>query len=186
MTKRPAQTAIQSTRMPVRGRTRRHAAFALRTAAAVALGVTLAVSSSGGSASAGSKSPFAEAEAYSQCIRKHGVPNFPDPVKTPSGSWGYKTQGIDPNSAAFQGALLACKDLPSPWNSIGQQLTHAQQRGWLKWAQCIRNHGVSDFPDPTFSGRKVYEPGVELNSPPLQSAMNDCKSKMPSVGGLGG
>jgi hypothetical protein len=160
--------------------------FAHRFAAAAALGLAIAVSSFVGSASAGSKSSFAEAVAYAQCIRNHGVPNFPDPVKTPSGGWGYKTNGIDPNSGAFQGALLACKNLPSPWNSSSQPLTHAQQRGWLKWAQCIRNHGVSDFPDPTFSGSKVYEPGVALNSPSLQSAMDDCKSKMPSVGGLGG
>ena len=139
----------------------------------------------GGSGSSGS-SPLAEAVAYSQCIRSHGVPNFPDPVQTPSGGYGYRTPGIDPNSAAFQGALQACKALPSPWNSTGQQLSAAQQQAWLNWAQCIRTHGLSAFPDPTFSGSEVHDSGVASSSAQLQSAMDACKSQRPSFGGLGG
>ena len=165
-------------------------------AAVVALGVTVAscsggstdptVGSAGGSASAGAGSSLAEAVAYSQCIRSHGVPNFPDPVQTPSGGYGYRTPGIDPNSAAFQGAIQACKALPSPWNSTGQQLSPAQQQAWLNWAQCIRAHGVPDFPDPTFSGSEVHDSALGSNSPQLQQAMDACKSQRPSVGGLGG
>ena len=139
----------------------------------------------GGSGSSGG-STLAEAVAFSQCMRSHGVPNFPDPVRTPSGGYGYRTVGIDPNSAAFQGALQACKGLPSPWNSAGQQLTPAQQQSWLTWAQCIRAHGVPSFPDPTFSGSEVHDSGVASNSPRLQSAMDACRSQMPSAGGLGG
>jgi hypothetical protein len=172
-------------------------------AAAVALGVTVAgcssgstvptagsqstatAGSAGGSASAGA-SPLAQAVAYSQCIRSHGVPNFPDPAQTPSGGYGYRTIGIDPNTAAFQGALQACKALPSPWNSTGQQLSPAQQQAWLKWAKCIRAHGVPDLPDPTFSGSEVHDAGLESSSPQVQSAMDACKSQTPSVGGLGG
>ncbi len=170
-------------------------------AAVVALGVTVAgcsggstvpaVGSPGGSAPAaaagsGAGSPLAEAVAYSQCLRSHGVPNFPDPVQTPSGGYGYRTAGIDPNSAAFQAALQGCRALPSPWNSTGQQLTPTQQQAWLNWAQCIRAHGVPAFPDPTFSGREVRDSGIGSNSSQLQSAMDACKSQMPSVGGLGG
>jgi hypothetical protein len=129
---------------------------------------------------------LAEAVAYSQCIRSHGVPNFPDPVQTPSGGYGYRTVGIDPNSASFQGALQACKTLPSPWNSTGQQLSPAEQQAWLNWAQCIRAHGLPDFPDPTFSGHEVHDSRVGSSSPQLQQAMAACKSQMPSVGGLGG
>ena len=164
-------------------------------AAAVVLGVTVAGCSggskvptaapAGGSGSSGASS-LAEAVAYSQCIRSHGVSNFPDPVQTPNGGYGYRTAGIDPNSAAFQGALQACKALPSPWNSTGQELSPAQQQAWLKWAQCIRAHGVPAFPDPTFSGSEVHDSGVGSNSSQLQSAMDACKSQRPSVGGLGG
>lgn len=139
----------------------------------------------GGSGSSGSTA-LAQAVAYSQCIRSHGVSNFPDPVQTPSGGYGYRTAGIDPNSAGFQGALQACKALPSPWSSTGQQLSAAQQQAWLNWAQCIRAHGLPDFPDPTFSGSEVQDSGVGSSSPQLQQAIDTCTSQRPSVGGLGG
>jgi hypothetical protein len=155
------------------------------TAATAGSQPTTSAAPAGGSGSSGA-TPLAEAVAYSQCVRSHGVPNFPDPVQTPSGGYGYRTPGIDPNSAAFQGALQACKALPSPWNSTGQQLSTAQQQAWLNWAKCIRAHGLPDFPDPTFSGSEVRDSGVSSNSPPLQSAMDACKPQRPSVGGLGG
>ena len=168
-------------------------------AAAVALGVTAAgcsggsaspttavsAVSAGGSGSSGATA-LAQAVTYSQCMRSHGVANFPDPVQTPSGGYGYRTAGIDPTSTAFQGALQACRGLPSPWNSTGGQLTAAQQQAWLDWARCIRTHGLADFPDPTFSGREVHDPGVGSSSPQLQQAMDACKAQRPSVGGLGG
>ncbi len=175
----------------------------LLAAAAVGLGVTVAgcsggseppsgasagsqaTAATGGSGSAGA-TPLAQAVAYAQCVRSHGVPNFPDPVQTPSGGYGYRTAGIDPNSSAFQGAIEACKSLPSPWSSTGQQLSPAQQQAWLNWAQCIRVHGLANFPDPTFSGREVRDSGIASRTPQLQSAMDACKSQMPSVGGLGG
>jgi hypothetical protein len=160
--------------------------------ATMALVVTIAgcsqaptTGSPGGSASAGASS-LADAVAYSQCVRSHGVPNFPDPVKTPDGGYGYRTTRIDPNSAAFQEALRACKALPSPWNSTSQQLSTAQQQAWLNWAKCIRSHGLPNFPDPTFSGSEVRDSGVASNSPQLQTAMEACKSQRPSVGGFGG
>ena len=177
-------------------------------AAAVALGVTVAACSGGSKSptvlSAGSQpittsapaqgsgssaaTPLAEAVAYSQCMRSHGAPNFPDPVLTPGGGYGYRTTGIDPHSAGFQGALQACKALPSPWQSTGQQLSPAQQQAWLNWAKCIRAHGLPDFPDPTFpSGGEVQISGSGgSSSPQMQRAMDACKSQMPSTGGLGG
>jgi hypothetical protein len=42
------------------------------------------------------------------------------------------------------------------------------------------------FADPTFSGSEVHVSGGGSSSPQLQSAMNACKSQMPSAGGLGG
>lgn len=150
------------------------------------LGSTSPSAAPAGASSSPGETPLAQAVAYSQCIRSHGVPNFPDPVQTPSGGYGYRTNGVDPNSAAFQGALQACKALPSPWNATGQQLSLSQQQAWLTWASCIRGHGLPSFPDPTFSGNQVHDSGVGLSSSQLQSAMDACKSQMPSVGGLGG
>jgi len=159
-------------------------------AATVVLAVTVAACSSGsqptstagpagGSGSAG-QTPLSKAEAYSQCMRSHGVPNWPDPVPTPSGGYGFRTTGVDPNSAAFQSGLQACNAL-YPEEFTGPQLSPAQQQAWLDWAKCIRSHGVPDFPDPKFSGSHVQVSGGQS-----QSTMEACKSQMPSSGGLGG
>jgi hypothetical protein len=124
-----------------------------------------------------------KALAYSKCMRSHGVPNWPDPVKTPSGDYGFRTNGIDPNSPEFRSAGEACKSLYD-WGSSDKPLTPAQQQAWLKWAKCIRSHGVPDFPDPTFSGSEVHI--ARGGTPQMQSAMDACKSQTPSAGGLGG
>ncbi|HUB70095.1 MAG TPA: hypothetical protein VL984_06705 [Acidimicrobiales bacterium] len=149
---------------------------------------TTATAAPAGGASSSARNPLAEAEAYSRCMRSHSVPSFPDPVLTPSGHYGYRTTGIDPHSAAFKRALQACRTLPSPWwQPAGQQLSPAQQQAWLSWAECIRAHGVPNFPDPTFSGQAVQISGPGgSSSPQLQSAMDTCKSQVPSAGGLGG
>jgi hypothetical protein len=136
--------------------------------------------------STGGDTPLAEGLAYARCMRSHGVPNWPDPVATPSGSYGFRTTGVNPQSAAFQGAGQACKSLSPQWWSGGQPLSPAQQQAWLTWAKCIRSHGVPEFADPTFSGGGAVQISGGSNSPQLQSAMEACKSQMPSNGGLGG
>jgi hypothetical protein len=173
-------------------------------AAVVGLGVT-AAACSGGSKSptvqsaasgttttavqTGGSSPATEqakALAYAQCMRSHGVANWPDPVLTPHGDYGFRTNGVNPQSPAFQPALQACKPLYN-WGSTGQQLSPAEQQAWLNWAKCIRSRGVPDFADPTFSGSEVHvSGGGGSSSPQLRSAMDACKSQMPSRGGLGG
>jgi hypothetical protein len=133
------------------------------------------------------KTPLEKAQAYSQCMRSNGVSNFPDPSETPNGSYGFRTQGVDPKSAAFQSASEKCDELvPGGWADTDKSLTAAQQQQWLDWAKCIRAHGVPDFADPTFSGEEVHITGEDTNSPKMRSAMDACTSRMPAAGGLGG
>jgi hypothetical protein len=155
--------------------------------ASVGTGPTTTASQAGASSS-GRDTPLAEGLAYAQCMRSHGVPNWPDPVATPSGSYGFRTTGVNPQSAGFQQAGQACKSLAPQWWSGGPQLSPAQEQAWLTWAKCIRAHGVPSFADPTFpGGGAVQLPGEGgSNSPQLQSAMAACKSQMPSAGGIGG
>ena len=178
-------------------------------AAAIVLGVVVAACSGGSTSptvpgagagqatadaqtrgsSSGATTPLAKALAYSGCMRSHGVANFPDPVLTPSGGYGFRTKGVDPTSSAFQSASQACNALvPGGWGATGHQLSPAQQQQWLNWAKCIRAHGAPTFADPTFSsGGEVHLTGDgAASSPQQQSAMDACKSQMPSTGGLGG
>ena len=87
-------------------------------------------------------------------MRADGVPNFPDPQ--PGGGFMFKAgTGIDPSSPAFKAAQAKCsKFLPSGGGLAPGTQTHPAAQ-WLarmvKAAQCMRAHGVPDFPDPRTS-----------------------------------
>jgi hypothetical protein len=86
---------------------------------------------------------------FAECMRANGVKNFPDP--SASGDFAIDTvanrSGVDTNSAVFTQARIACKDL-EPSGFTGKGRTAEQQQAALKFAQCIRDNGVKDFPDP--------------------------------------
>ena len=44
-------------------------------------------------------------------------------------------------------AITACKDLQPP-GTLAAKRTPKQQSASLRFAQCIRDNGVKDFPDP--------------------------------------
>jgi hypothetical protein len=60
------------------------------------------------------------------------------------------------------------------------------QSAMLKYAACMRSHGVPSFPDPTFSGGRVnlrLSPGIS-SSPQFKSAQQACQAQGPQ--GFGG
>jgi hypothetical protein len=79
---------------------------------------------------------------FAECIRGHGVPHFPDPDAK-----GDFVFGIDVSPAVWQKAVDACKDLEPPGALSGKR-SPKQQSAALRFAQCVRAHGVKDFPDP--------------------------------------
>jgi hypothetical protein len=120
---------------------------------------------------------YAKALAYSECIRSHGVPNFPDP--TISGSnIGLNLGNSGVNQSALQAAQNACKSLSPVHPLTGAQEAKNIAEG-LKWAQCIRQHGVPDFPDPNSDGAFNLPSGMNPQSATLQAAQNSCQSVRP-------
>ena len=83
--------------------------------------------------------------AFSQCMRTHGVPNFPDPK-----GGGIQLSGnINPASPAFKSARSKCRHLlPGGGPSTGPPSAKAKLEA-LQTSECMRHHGVTDFPDPT-------------------------------------
>jgi hypothetical protein len=79
---------------------------------------------------------------FAECIRAHGVADFPDPDA--KGEFQY---GISVSPAVWQKATTACKDLQPP-GTLSSKRTLKQQSASLRFAQCIRDNGVKDFPDP--------------------------------------
>jgi hypothetical protein len=83
-----------------------------------------------------------KAVKFAECIRGHGVPHFPDPDAK-----GDFVFGIDVSPAVWKRAVDACKDLEPPGALSGKR-SPKQQSAALRFAQCIRENGVKDFPDP--------------------------------------
>jgi hypothetical protein len=59
---------------------------------------------------------MARALQYSHCMRSHGVLDFPDPQALPGGGIAVRISGgagggLNPNSAQFQAAQKACRDI---------------------------------------------------------------------------
>ena len=128
---------------------------------------------------------------FAQCMRDNGVSKFPDPDASGSITIEQVANGssVDPNSATFQQALSACRDL-EPAGFMGQKRSAQQQEAALKFAQCIRDNGVKDFPDPT-----PDEPLVDTNRIPsaatpggmsiLHAAMHKCRDFAAAAGVTG-
>jgi hypothetical protein len=83
-----------------------------------------------------------KAVKFAECMRENGVGDFPDP--NAAGEFVY---GVSVSPAVFKEAVDACKDLQPP-GSLSAKRGPEQQKEGLKFAQCIRENGVKDFPDP--------------------------------------
>jgi hypothetical protein len=107
----------------------------------------------GGNGSSGGNTTAANQEKavkFAECMRENGVSEFPDPDAS-----GELTidgvlngSGLDPNAPAWKEAIDACKDLQPPGFTGGGERSSGQQEAALEFAQCVREHGVPDFPDP--------------------------------------
>jgi|SRR5262245_22715795 len=154
-----------------------------------ALGLVVAAcggsSSNSGSASGsgGGSSNSTKLVQYAQCMRENGVPGFPDPVNGQLNLTVTQGGSLDPNSPQFQAAQRACKSLEPPGFMNGSGQNTQQQAQGLKFASCMREHGVPDFPDPQNGGFMVGG-GVDPNSPQFQAALQACRKLAP--GGVAG
>ncbi len=146
-------------------------------AAGCALAIVACESSGGPSSSAGTGSGDTLALEFANCMRSHGVANFPDPGTPPSLNADLK------KSPAFRSAMQTCNKLQPAGRSSGTPLTEAQRVAALAQAKCIRDHGLPNFPDPTFpsSGGELIPaiPGFDPASPGFKHAAGACGLKLP-------
>jgi hypothetical protein len=136
-----------------------------------------------GTGSSGGNNTAANAQKavkFAECMRSNGVSEFPDP-----GTSGKLTidgivngSSLDPNTPAFKQAISACKHL-EPAGFMGSKRSPRQMDASLKFAQCIRANGVTDFPDPA-NGQPLVDtnriPSAATNSGMsiLNAAMHKC------------
>lgn len=139
-----------------------------------------ATSSSGSSGGDTPASKYEKAVKFADCIRAHGDSGFADP--TASGEF---VGGINVSPAVWQKAVDACKGLQPPGTLSGQR-SPEQQSGALKFAQCIRENGVTDFPDPVNGQPLVDTTKIPSASEPggmsvLHAAMQKCRNALAAV-----
>jgi hypothetical protein len=119
----------------------------LLTVAMLALTCAMALAACGSSSEKPStKSDADTAIAFSQCMRAHGVTNFPDPSGG-GGGLNIAGTGINPQSPSFRTAQAACLTL-MPGGGPKTHASEQQIEQATETAECMRKHGVTGFPDP--------------------------------------
>jgi hypothetical protein len=93
---------------------------------------------------------------------------------------------VDPNTPAFKQAISACKNL-EPAGFTGTKRSSQQQQAALKFAQCIRANGVTDFPDPIPNGPLIDTNRIPSAAQPggmsiLHAAMQKCRGVAATAG----
>lgn len=87
---------------------------------------------------------------YARCMRRHGVPSFPDP--SGGGFTLNPGDGVDPSAPAFEAAQAKCRQYTPMGGDLAPGTQTKPSAQWLatmvKAAQCMRRHGVPSFPDP--------------------------------------
>jgi hypothetical protein len=158
---------------------------------AVSAGCGGARSSGGNDTVASTATTRAKSVKFAECMRANGVAAFPDPDASGALTIDAVANGssLDTSSAAFTRARSACKDL-EPSGFTGHTRSPQQQEAALAFAQCIRDNGVRDFPDPAKD-----DPMIDTNRIPsaatrggmsiLHAAMQKC-GKHASAAGVRG
>jgi hypothetical protein len=174
----------------------------LRPLAALAVLAVVVAGCGNGSASSSSSSTAAghtstattreKGVRFAECMRANGVGAFPDPSASGELTIDAVANGssLDTDSAAFEQALSACKDLEPP-GFTGHERNAQQQEGALRFAQCIRDNGVKDFPDPDkdqplIDTRRIPSTATEEGMSILHSAMQKCRDSAAAAGVTGG
>ena len=144
-------------------RTRSLAAVAL---AAVALLLAGCSDEPGGATTSSPTSTASRAEqgaamlAVSRCMRSHGYPNFPDPVQGASGDWDWPPS-TDRMQATGECEQLLRQAKAADRRNDRQKVDAATLAKLRRYAQCMREHGLPDWPDPNGAGAFKLPPRLQ-------------------------
>jgi hypothetical protein len=125
---------------------------------------------------------------FAKCMRHNGVSQFPDPDASGKLTIDAVANGssLDTSAPAFKQAVSACKYL-EPAGFMGSKRSPEQQSAGLRFAQCIRENGVKDFPDPLPNGPLVDTNRIPSANVPggmsiLNAAMHKCGNAAAAAG----
>lgn len=132
-----------------------------------------------------------DAVAYSACMRSHGVAKFPDPNSSDEIPKIPSLQQLGVSSSQFAAAKTACRALlPTgveasvtlclSTGNCPQSLVQQMMSQGREFALCMRNHGVTNFPDPTMgrNGSPVFDlgsiTGTNWRSTQIEQKLAEC------------
>jgi hypothetical protein len=147
-------------------------------------GTTSSASSTGTTSSGAKKKLTARDKAvkFAECIRAHGVTDFPDPNE--KNQFDY---GVSVTPAVWNKATTACKDLQPP-GTLSSRRTPKQQSASLRFARCISDNGVKDFPDPVNGEPLINTYKIPSSNKPggmtiLNAAVQKCRNALGEAAG---
>ena len=138
-------------------------------------GVASVASSTTAAATTTQNGTLASAFAFARCMRSHGIPGWPDP-----NSQGFfdksKLRPLGLNVARVRALENGPCNIPLPSHQ-GYTITPTDRADYLRAAACMRSHGFSAFPDPTFPDGNVslhIPSSINTNTPKFKSAATTC------------
>ena len=154
---------------------------------AAAAGIVLLAAACGGGSSppvAAGSSNLQKALAYARCMRSHGAPNWPDPNN--QGQF-FKTAADGAKFRAPASAYKACVPLLPDHGQITPAVQHQVTVLALKFAGCMRSHGITNYPDPVEHATNIQlgpgpDSGIDTNSPRYKAAQKACVPLLPNGG----
>jgi hypothetical protein len=119
-----------------------------------------------------------------RCARANGMPNLPDPQIDSNGRANFPNGTPEP-PASVRRACQSIYDRLPPSARGEETRPPADMQALLRFARCMREHGVADFPDPDAEGNfraPSGSTGLSPNSPSFQRAEQACRQLDPNKG----
>lgn len=103
-----------------------------------------------------SASPVHVYHQFAQCVRDHGDPSFPDPAVDAQGRPQLPSNVQRPPDQV----LRACESILNQLPQSLRPTDHPDPAMMRRFAQCMRAHGITDWPDPDSQGRFPLPPSL--------------------------
>jgi hypothetical protein len=150
--------------------------------AVVSAGTVLLAAACGGSPGPAASALYQRSLTYSRCMRSHGVLEFPILRQGPGGTLAHP---VSPptgmlSSPGYDAAFRACLKLAvgSGGGGFAARYRATALRG-LKQAECMRAHGVTNYPSPAALDGGLHSPdfttiGLDPHTLEFQAAAQAC------------
>jgi hypothetical protein len=161
--------------------------------ATAAVGIALVVvvagcSASGGSGAAtttsGQQAATAVLREFVRCARANGMPNLPDLRLDSNGQVSVPEGTPEPPKSVERACRSIWERLPA--SATGDRgRPPADMQALLRYARCMREHGMADFPDPQADGRFPLPASLRGGkTPSFLRANQACRQLNPNPKGL--